>query len=327
MIVLSLEQDSIEIIDENRNLTLVKDKEISRKLLHEFEKKLAEQTFTSEEIEVNIKIDRNMVLSKIIALPKNTQENLHEVVQYEMDRYTPFQAEDVYFDCVVEGKTENDDLIKVQLYVIKKEILQPIVNFIKEKNIRLNYIDIIDPNNSENSISNINLLRSYKSKASRNGTIQKLMWLVIGLIFLTAFTPIVINYIYINKLEKELEALQPKINEVKKLQKEYENMLSHVGYLVEKKERYPSIIKLLDAITQATPDHTFVKRLTLEEGSLTLQGLSQSASELIPILDEIGLFKDIRFTAPVTQSGDNNLERYSISATLVSFQDKNTDEF
>ena len=99
-------------------------------------------------------------------------------------------------------------------------------------------------------------------------------------------------------------------------------MLGQVGYLIEIKEKNPSALELINILTQVLPDHTYVQRLALEDGLISLQGLSASASELIPIIDEIGLFEDIRFAAPVTQSNSENLERFSITAKLTSHREK-----
>jgi len=93
-------------------------------------------------------------------------------------------------------------------------------------------------------------------------------------------------------------------------------MQHQVGYLVNIKERNPSIIELLNLLTKAIPDHTYVNRFSLEGRLVSIQGSSASASELIPIIDKTGLFDDIRFAAPVTQSGGDGLERYSIAAQI-----------
>lgn len=326
-LVLSLEQNRVEAVDESKKYVLASDKSLSDVFFNQLNERLKEHTYKLDDFELAIEIDRDAALTRHITLPANTQGNLYEVIKYEMDRYTPFQAEDVYFDYIIEDKIETKDLIKIKLIVVKKEILQPVFNFIQKEIINLKNIDIIDRNNPENSFRNVNLFRTHKSQRIRNNSVRNLKWLTVVLLVLTAITPLIINYIHIHQLKNELETLQPKIDEVKILQAEYQEMLSHVGYLVEKKERHPSIIKVLNVLTQATPDHTFVQRLTLENGLLTIQGLSQSAAELIPIIDDTGLFENIRFAAPVTQSASNNLERYSITAKLVSFKDIESEEF
>ena len=191
------------------------------------------------------------------------------------------------------------------------------VNAIEDTDIHLQTIDVINPGDPDRSLHNINLLRSHADiSTSKKSSIKWLLAAAAGLMLLTGVTPLIINYIHISKLESELAGLEKTVQKVKQLQSEYSKMQDQVGYLVSIKEKNPSIIELLNLLTQSIPDHTFVNRLSLEGGLLSIQGSSASASELIPIIDQSGLFDDIRFSAPVTQVGGDGLERYSITAQI-----------
>jgi len=277
------------------------------------------ETTKNGDLALDIHINESEVLTRRISLPASTEENLYEVIQYEMDRYTPFNKDDVYCDFRIEDRDKEKELIKVLLIVVRKEVLNPVVDSIENSGIHLQAIDVIDSQDPENSLHNVKLLRSYSDLGNSKKTSTK--WLAaaaVALLFLTAMTPLVINYIHISKLSSELEGLEKTVQKVKQLQTEYSKMQNQVGYLVDIKQRNPSIIELLNLLTQAIPDHTHVQRLSLEGGLLSIQGLSASASELIPIIDKSGMFDDIRFAAPVTQSGADGLERYSITAQIKS---------
>ena len=263
---------------------------------------------------LDIQINNSEVLNRKITLPANTEENLYEVIQYEMDRYTPFTKDEVYFDYRVDERIKEKQLIKVLLVVVRKEVLDPVINAIENSDVHLQNIDIDHP---ENNIKNVNLLRSHGDIGkSKNSSIKGLLVASASLLLLTAVTPLVINYIHIQRLSSELKDLEPTVQKVKQLQSEYTKMQGQVGYLVNIKENNPSIVEMLNILTQVIPDHTHVQRLSLEGGLLSIQGSSASASELIPVIDATGMFDDIRFAAPVTQSGGDGLERYSITAQI-----------
>ena len=84
----------------------------------------------TDNIALEIRLNDSEVLARNITLPASTEENLYEVIQYEMDRYTPFTADDVYFDYRLEERLANKDLIKILLIVIKKDVLKPIKGII-----------------------------------------------------------------------------------------------------------------------------------------------------------------------------------------------------
>lgn len=278
---------------------------------------LFHQSAKNDGAALDIQINKSEILTRQLSLPSNTEENLNEVIQYEMDRYTPFNKDDVYFDYKIEERVNEKQLIKVLLIVARKEMLDPIVEAIEATNVYLRKIEIVDPENQEKNLKEINFFRTNNEINKRNTSSNKWLLIAVAVLFvLTGLTPIMMNYIQINKLSSELKSMEGTVKKVKQLQSEYQTMQEQVGYLVSIKDRNPSIIEMLNLLTKVIPDHTYVQRLSLESGQLSMQGVSASASELIGIIDQTGLFDDIRFAAPVTQSGGDGLERYSITANI-----------
>ena len=315
-LLLKIDKDNFEVLNEMVESLLHSEYPIANEE-GQLQSLLKSEVAKNSDLELAIQINNSEVLTRQISLPATTEENLYEVIQYEMDRYTPFKKDDVYFDYRIEERIPEKQLIKVLLIVIRKEVLAPVVEAIKNTGVHLQSIDVVSADDSNQDVLDVKLLRSYADIGKRNSSSTK--WLfgaVAGLLLLTGLTPLIINYIHIRKLSSELEGLESTVRKVKLLQSEYSKMQDQVGYLVKIKERHPSIIELLNLLTTVLPDHTHVERLSVEDGLLSIQGLSASAADLIPIIDQSGLFDDIRFSAPVTQSGADGLERYSITAQI-----------
>lgn len=321
-VILEIGKAAFKIVTENNQSLLQIGEDLSTKHIDQIKAVLDKESAVKGNLTLRINLDNSRVLAKLVTLPASTEENLHEVIKYEMDRYTPFSANDVYFDYRIKDRLAEKDLIKVLLLVVRKEILKPIESMVEDGVIALERINIISLSNANHSINDVKLLRTLSSANHHQSTVKWLLVAAVGLIMLTAITPLIINYLHINKLSQELEKLESTVSEVKQLQSEYQKMQEQVGYLVAIKEKNPSIIGVLNLLTEVTPDHTFVQRLSIEDGLLSLQGLSASASEFIPIIDKTGQFEDIRFSAPVTLSATDNLENYSITARLISHKDE-----
>lgn len=316
-LLLKITQDEYQVLNASEKELLHSDQAVAVDNGVQLKQLFNEQVTDNNDLALDIQISETEVLTKKISLPASTEENLFEVIQYEMDRYTPFSKEDVYFDYRVEERLKEKQLIKVLLIVARKEILDPVIKAIEGSEVHLQSIDIIDVKKPDNSLHNVKLLRSFsKIGKSKKAPFKWLLAASIGLLLLTGLTPLVINYIHIQDLSDELAGLEKTVKKVKQLQNEHSKMRDQVGYLVDIKDNNPSIIELLNLLTQAVPDNTYVQRLSLEAGLLSMQGLSASASELIPIIDKTGMFDDIRFAAPVTQSGGDGLEKYSITAQI-----------
>ena len=73
--------------------------------------------------DVILELKPSQVLSREIQLPLAARGNLHQVVAYELDRYTPFNADQVYHDVQITGKDTEVGQLTAQLAVIPKQKL------------------------------------------------------------------------------------------------------------------------------------------------------------------------------------------------------------
>ena len=83
------------------------------------------------------------MIFKKLSLPSPTEENLKEVLGFEMDRYTPFALEDVYFDFTIVKRDEARDLIHVLLMVIKKDVVDYYLTLLQRIKIKVRSIEIV----------------------------------------------------------------------------------------------------------------------------------------------------------------------------------------
>lgn len=70
------------------------------------------------------------VFFRVFELPESVEENLAEVISFEMDRYTPFSPEQVYHDFTLLDRS--DGRLKVAVYVINRERIVPYISRFKE---------------------------------------------------------------------------------------------------------------------------------------------------------------------------------------------------
>jgi Tfp pilus assembly protein PilN len=87
-------------------------------------------------------IPGSKVIVKRLSLPSPTEENLKEVLGFEMDRYTPFALEEVCFDFKIVKRDEAKKLIYVLLMVVKKEVIEYYLNLFQKINIKVRGIEI-----------------------------------------------------------------------------------------------------------------------------------------------------------------------------------------
>ena len=70
---------------------------------------------------VFLSIPREKTVVRFITLPATTKENLRKVVEYEVPKFTPFEKEEIYFDCQI-LKEEKEELHLVAVFIKKIEL-------------------------------------------------------------------------------------------------------------------------------------------------------------------------------------------------------------
>ncbi len=76
--------------------------------------------------EIYVGIPRQSVLLRYIDLPSAAEGNLRETLAYEMEKYSPFPIDHVFFDFHVIEATPLDHRMKVLVALVKRDFLDPI---------------------------------------------------------------------------------------------------------------------------------------------------------------------------------------------------------
>ncbi|MBI5074879.1 MAG: pilus assembly protein PilM [Nitrospirae bacterium] len=79
---------------------------------------------------ITLSIPKEWTIVRTVDLPSTVKDNLNEVIAYELDRLTPFAAEEAFFDFrVVEDKGER---LSILLMAVKTDQLKPYLDVLKE---------------------------------------------------------------------------------------------------------------------------------------------------------------------------------------------------
>lgn len=78
-----------------------------------------------DEAEVLISVPGKKTIIREISFPLSVRENLRETMRYEVEKYVPFSANDIYFDCQITNVDKKNNTLSVLLVVAKKDDLDP----------------------------------------------------------------------------------------------------------------------------------------------------------------------------------------------------------
>ena len=266
-----------------------------------------------------LRLTPDQAIKKILYLPAVAKENLRQVVAFEIDKYTPFKEEQIYFAVKSLGKEENGH-IKVLLVLTPKEILDPIC--LKLNSVKI-YPEVVDceeaANNFTEDLNPYNLLPEWELPV-KNKVIQFSTWFL-GFALLVLTVLVLIFPVWNERQEVELFKYQLKQLEkdahlVQSRQLEIDDMVDETVRLIKSKNGVPSLLELINLLSQLIQDDTWLTHLKYNDTRLQIQGQSPTASALIGVLESSSLFSNARFVSPLTQDKKTGLERFQISVDV-----------
>jgi len=258
------------------------------------------------------------VLAKRINLPGAAEENLHEVLGFEMDLHTPFEAAEVYYDFTIVGRDSTRQKLTVDLVYAPRDAVDTLIEGATSLGLKA---DIVTCRRRDNAnLQPVNLLPQAMRRARRLDlkSLNLALTALLAVLGVAAITiPIVQKNQAIANVEAQIQVAAAEAREGAELRQGLEKMATASQFLVQKKASDVMIIELVDEISRILPDHTWIARLDLSGTELQIQGQSSSSSSLIKIIESSPWFENVRFGSPVVQITGTNNERFHISANVV----------
>ncbi|MES9854401.1 MAG: PilN domain-containing protein [Candidatus Thiodiazotropha sp. L084R] len=271
--------------------------------------------------EIRLCLERKKYLFKKVTLPIEAEENLREVLSFEMDRQTPFNASQVYYDHVINGRDKQNRVLDITLILAPVDKIANALQQLEENDVRINAISPCEE--ADPKLNAVNLLPPEKREKPRKRyrLINLLLFFVLLLVLCSnLILPVWQKSILASKLEQQLINSQKQANEVSKLRDGVSEAERENSFLLEKKRASRQMLEILHELTLLLPDDTWVSHFEIRDDKVHIHGQSVASAVLIPLIESSKLFRNVSFRSPVTQNKKNNTERFHISAELIANQ-------
>jgi general secretion pathway protein L len=260
---------------------------------------------------VQIEIDPQLVLVRRVRLPLAAKRNLVNVVGYEMDRLSPFEANEVYYHFTPLEQNEKGGWLEGRLVVVQKSRLDPWYRIISELGLSIDRVTLA----GEEEPLKLKPKRVARSRVrSRAGLF---LWGASVLLFSVAAGSTVWQQRQIAiDLEHKMESARVSATQSMLVEERLSHLRKAVSMVSVERQNYLSMSDLLLELTRLIPDNSWLQRITLSANELILSGMSEQASELIALLEASPLFESVRFKSPVVQDRRSGKEKFDLSLKL-----------
>jgi len=280
--------------------------------------------------QVVLRVPEHLSVTQDIDLPAAAESNLAQVIAYELDRYTPFTKEQVYFAYIKQGNGKNKVQLPVRLVLVKKSTLDVMYEQCHTLGLKPSFADSnMQCVNLEEASSTYNLLpKELCLKADRKPLFIMLgsLFIAISLFVALLVLPLQMGDEGLEKLKKHAHNAQNNALEIEDSKKAIDYLYQATQQVIDHKNSSPSMIEVVNTISDILGDDTWVSQLRYSNKTLRLTGQSGSASSLIASLEAIPIFQGVTFISPVTKDRRSGLERFQISIDVIKEQTHATAE-
>ncbi|MGE5154143.1 MAG: PilN domain-containing protein [Bdellovibrio bacteriovorus] len=260
-----------------------------------------------------LRLPGEAVLTRRASFPAQVREKLPQVIRLELDRLSPFSADQVVYDFALVPGAKGDARIAVDLALCRRDRVADWIKRLREGG------SPIDQITWEGAWPSANLLppeeRPRRRKPLLNG-VWLLSALILVLLIAAVGTPLWQKARLLEALDAELSRARSQAVQVDEARKDLEQAREGSTVVLQHKWDQPRVTDLLRELTDRIPDDTWVQSLEYQGREVQVRGESGQATALIGILEGAPGIEGVSFRSPVTQVARTGKERFNLAFTL-----------
>ena len=316
-VTLRLDGESLQLgVDENRSLQHLESFAVSQGTALQ-QQQITDLLAENDLLEAPrfLLLDEEAVLSKEIMLPAAAESNLLQVLTFEMDRQTPFRAQEVYFDWKIRERSSDSGQLRLDIFIVPRRQVDSILHSLAARKLAPAGIDIA----GKDKTLGLNLLpaeqrvRVVNRKARMNFALAGVAILLLALVMTQS---LYLRAHQVTELEAAIAEVQDEARRVQRIREQIEDSSEAANFLTVRRDSSPLAIEILADVTRILPDDTYLDRLVIGQATVQMQGKSQNAQQLIERVNESGLLDGASFRGSTRLDARSGLEIFEVNANI-----------
>jgi general secretion pathway protein L len=266
--------------------------------------------------DVALKVSPALALRPQIKLPSASKRMLKGALGFELERLTPIDPAELYFDFIVEGREPETNLARVTLRVVRKTVLDEAALVCHGAGALIGSVGFTgDTRDGDWTCYPVDRPAFLRAQWRRFGNLA-----LAGLAGMLVLAVIIAGYARGSSandaLSDQVADAMTRAAVVERMEHRIETANSQITRLVEQRQG-PLLIESLAALSRLLPDGTWLTELHLEANKLRADGYSKNASALIGILDRSGTFANAQFSSPLVRNPADGTDRFELTFDIV----------
>ena len=261
-------------------------------------------------------------LVRRVTMPAATEENLASVLGFEMDRLTPFRADEVYYDHRVLARDPAAGTISVLLAVARRDVVEE--RLARARALGLSVQGVAVGEDVPRSGPTLDLLPR-EERGEREGPRERLAKQGLAaaaafLLFAALLLPAWLKNREVHAIKPTLDKAHTEARATDALVSELDRLVADHNFLLAKRHAHYPTLAYIEEVARLLPDNTWLQQLEIKQAGkareVVMSGETVSSSRLIEILEQSKLLQNAAPRGTVTRGTQPGTERFVITSEM-----------
>ncbi len=259
---------------------------------------------------VRLRLPPGLLLQRDVTLPIAAEAAPDQVLQYELDRLTPFRAEEVFWSYQILQRDRAHGRLQLRLTLAPRETLAPLLDMLRAAGV----VPALLEAPAGTAWRKVEL----GGTAGRWQPVRRAALAACAALACAAVVvPFVRQSLALGDVQARIDALAPATAEAAALHRRMAAANAGGDVMQAARAHIADPLQALAAVTDALPDDTWLTDLTLHQRHLALDGRSAAAVRLIARLSAEPAIRNPAFTAPVTRADGGHGDIFAVGAEVA----------
>jgi len=258
-----------------------------------------------------------LVLRRRLSLPVAAEARLRDVLAFELDRQTPFSAEQVSYEGRVLSRDPAGQLVNVELLVLPRARLEAALSPLGPLGTGLAGVDVVE---ADGRRLGVNLLPE-AHRETRVDPVRRLNLILAGVAAVCLAGTLLLTLHNrgerLAELRRDVAAANDQARQARLLRNQLQVSAQAANFLATSRANRPTMLELLDDLTRRIPDDTSLDKLTVNENRLVMVGQSRAAPALVGLLQASPLLAEPALAGAVQADPRSGRDRFTLTANIV----------
>jgi general secretion pathway protein L len=263
---------------------------------------------------VGLRLPFSQCFERRVELPKAGRDDLRRMLNFDLERATPFRLGDVYTACLPAGEPGAKGKQRLRQLVVKREAVDPLIADVKAAGLAPAFVDCWQT--TPEAGLPVNFLEANDAPTpglARHVTAPRaLAALVVLLAGLASALSLSRYETALAEIRAETAKLRIEAAAVRDAMERSGAAVADLARLQRLKLGQVPGVEVLEELSRLLPDTVWLTDVRIEGDAVDIAGLAKSGAALPPLFVGSALFADATLTAPVTLDQREDKERFSL---------------